>query len=167
MINITRPRPMAPATILLFNASAPMVAVSTEELISFSVAGSAPPRIKAEVEEASSSLNPPDLVISQLLEVIFSLTLGAETTSSSSLMTIAVLETRFPSSSFSFALMFPAAAFSVAAENLSEPLEEKSIVILYPPFCVSVVKEESVMSLPLITSVPSAKNSFSCAVLPI
>ena len=48
------------------------VAVCTDELISSRLAGRAPPLMSAESCDASVSLNPPCLVISHVLELIFS-----------------------------------------------------------------------------------------------
>ena len=90
---------MIPALTDSLRALAPIVAVCTDELISVRLAGRAPPLMRAESDDASVSENPPDLVISHDLELIFSCTTGAEITSSSRLITMAVLFTRFPSSS--------------------------------------------------------------------
>ena len=87
---ITIASPMIPALTLLLKASAPIVAVSTDELTSVRVAGSAPPLIRADVCVASSSEKPFGEVISQLLLEIVSFTVGAEIISLSSMIMIAL-----------------------------------------------------------------------------
>ena len=126
----TSPSPIAPALTLSARALAPIVAVCTDELISVRFAGRAPPLMSAESPEASVSENPPGLVISQDLELIFSCTDGAEMTSSSSAITIALLATGLPSSSVIVDSTSPLKAFSVASAKRLEPSDVKSMVIL-------------------------------------
>ena len=126
----TSARPIAPALTLSVRAFAPIVAVWTDELISVRLAGRAPPLISAERPDASVSENPPGLVISHDLELIFSCTVGAEMTSSSRQMTIALLSTRLPSSSVIVGWISPVTALPVASAKRSLPSAVKSIVIL-------------------------------------
>ncbi len=90
MIKKTKTIPMMPALTLLLSASTPIVAVCTDEFISFSEVGRAPPRISAAVEDASSFPNPEPLVISQLRPDIALSHVGADMIWSSSIITIAL-----------------------------------------------------------------------------
>ena len=86
----THSRPIAPAMILILSAFSPIVAVCTDEVTSLSSTGSAPPLIRAARLDASSLSKPPPLVISHELELIVLLTVGAEITSLSRTIMIAL-----------------------------------------------------------------------------
>ena len=86
----THRSPIAPAMILILSAFSPIVAVCTDEVTSLSSTGSAPPLIRAARLDASSLSKPPPLVISHELELIVLLTVGAEITSLSRTIMIAL-----------------------------------------------------------------------------
>ena len=124
------PRPIIPAITLLFKALTPIVAVCTDDVISSKEVGSAPPLIRAAVDDASSLGKPLPLVISQLKPDMVDSAVGADIIWSSNIITMALLYTKVPSLYVMVAFINPLEACLVASSNCLEPSFVNSRVIL-------------------------------------